>query len=87
VKLKKVAEDLQDEIEGLEEITRADIVGALDREIQINVDLYKMQAAELSFSPLRISLFPGDRSIPMVYGETSEWSVNLRISTRSKIYN
>jgi multidrug efflux pump len=49
VKLKSIAEDLQDEIEGLEEITRADIVGALDREIQINVDLYKMQAAELSF--------------------------------------
>lgn len=49
VKLKKIAEDLQDEIESLEEITRADIVGALDREIQINVDLYKMQAADLSF--------------------------------------
>ena len=49
VKLKDIAEDLQDEIESLEEITRADISGALDREIQINVDLYKMQAAELSF--------------------------------------
>ncbi len=49
VKLKSIAEDLQEEIEGLEEITRADIAGALDREIQINVDLYKMQAAELAF--------------------------------------
>ncbi|TET21166.1 MAG: efflux RND transporter permease subunit, partial [Candidatus Aminicenantes bacterium] len=40
VKLKDIAEDLEDKIESLEEITRADIAGALDREIQINVDLY-----------------------------------------------
>ncbi|MFZ0389038.1 MAG: efflux RND transporter permease subunit, partial [Calditrichia bacterium] len=50
VKLKQYAEDLQDEIEGLEEITRVDLIGALDREIQINVDLYKMQAAGISFN-------------------------------------
>ena len=52
VKLKELAEKLQDEIESLEEITRADIAGALDREIQINVDLYKMQAAGLSFNSI-----------------------------------
>lgn len=49
VKLKEYADDLQELIEGLEEITRVDIVGALDREIQINIDLYKMQAAGVSF--------------------------------------
>jgi len=48
-KLKKYADRLQDKIEGLKEITRVDIVGALDREIQINVDMYKMQAASVSF--------------------------------------
>jgi multidrug efflux pump len=48
-KLKNYAEDLQDEIEGLPEITRVDIVGALTREIQINLDLYKAQSAGLSF--------------------------------------
>ncbi len=48
-KLKNFAEDLQDEIEGLPEITRVDIVGALTREIQINLDLYKAQSAGLSF--------------------------------------
>ena len=52
VKLKQYAEDLQDEIEGLEEITRVDLIGALDREIQINVDLYKMQAAKLSYNSI-----------------------------------
>ena len=48
-KLKGFAEDLQDEIEGLPQITRVDIVGALTREIQINLDLYKAQSAGLSF--------------------------------------
>ncbi len=47
-KLKKYADDLKDRIEGLKEITRVDIVGALDREIQINVDMYKAQAANIT---------------------------------------
>ncbi|SDB86594.1 efflux RND transporter permease subunit [Williamwhitmania taraxaci] len=48
--IKKHADDLQEKIEGLSEITRVDIVGALDREIQIDIDMYKMQAASLTFS-------------------------------------
>ncbi|MBW8334876.1 MAG: efflux RND transporter permease subunit [Prolixibacteraceae bacterium] len=48
-KLKKYAEIAQDKIEGLKEITRVDIVGALDREIQINADIFKMQAARVTF--------------------------------------
>lgn len=48
-RLKDYAEDLQDRIEQLTEVNRADIVGDLEREIQINVDLYKMQAAGISF--------------------------------------
>lgn len=50
--LKGYAEDLQDRIEGLKEIRRADIVGALDREIQINVDLYKMTASRISMQDI-----------------------------------
>lgn len=47
--IKKYAEDLKDKIEGLKEITRVDIVGGLEREIQINIDLYKMTSAGISF--------------------------------------
>ncbi|MHC1706530.1 MAG: efflux RND transporter permease subunit [Bacteroidales bacterium] len=49
-RLKKLAEKTQDKIESLREITRVDIVGALDREIQVNVDMYKMQAAGVTLS-------------------------------------
>ena len=48
-KLKQYADALQDDIESMPEITRVDIVGALDREIQVNVDLYKMQATGVTF--------------------------------------
>src|SRR5690606_5735601 len=52
IRLKEYAEDMQDRIEALPEITRVDIVGALEREIQINVDLYKMQASGVSFGDI-----------------------------------
>ena len=48
-KLKKYAEIIQDKIEAMPEITRVDIVGALDREIQINMDLAKMKAYGVTF--------------------------------------
>lgn len=50
--LKKYAEDMQDRIEGLSEIRRVDIVGALDREIQINVDLFKVAQAGVSLDDI-----------------------------------
>jgi len=50
--LKKYADNLQDRIESLKEITRADIVGALEREIQINVDMYRMHASKLSMADI-----------------------------------
>ena len=44
-KLKEYAEMAKDRIESLKEITRVDLIGALEREIQVNLDLYKMEAA------------------------------------------
>lgn len=54
--LKKYAEELKDKIETLTEITRLDLIGALDREIQINVDLYRMQALGISFNDIERSV-------------------------------
>ncbi len=48
-RLKDYAEYLQDEIEGLDEIKKADIRGAQDKEVEVAVDIYKMMAAKLSF--------------------------------------
>jgi multidrug efflux pump subunit AcrB len=50
--IKKYAEQMQDRIESLKEIRRIDIVGALDREIQINVDLFKVAQAGISLDDI-----------------------------------
>jgi Cation/multidrug efflux pump len=52
-KLKKYGDDLKDKFESLKEITRVDIIGALDREIQIDIDMYKMQSASLTFTEVQ----------------------------------
>lgn len=46
--IKKYAEFIQDKMEELPEISKVDVIGAPEREIQINVDMYKMQAAQLT---------------------------------------
>ena len=51
-KLKQYADDIKDKIESLKEISRVEMVGALDREIQINVDMYKMQAAQIALGDI-----------------------------------
>ena len=48
-RLKEYADELEDRIESLKEISGVDVVGALDPEVQINVDLNKMAAAQISF--------------------------------------
>ena len=52
MKLKKYADDLQDKLEELSQITRVDIVGAPEREFQINVDNYRMRSANITFDDI-----------------------------------
>ena len=51
-RLKKYADDIQDKIEELKEVKEAQMVGALEREIQINVDMFKMAAAGFTFGDI-----------------------------------
>ncbi|MBL7846917.1 MAG: efflux RND transporter permease subunit [Cyclobacteriaceae bacterium] len=50
--LKKYAEQMQDAIESIREIRRVDIVGALTREIQINVDMFRLASAGVSLDDI-----------------------------------
>ena len=51
--LREYAEYIQDRVEGLKEINKVDLKGALEREVQINVDLNKMQSLEVSFNDIQ----------------------------------
>jgi multidrug efflux pump subunit AcrB len=52
VKLKKFADELKDKLEDLPQINRIDIVGAPEREFQINVDNFRMQSAGVTFDDI-----------------------------------
>src|SRR5450755_2040077 len=51
-KLKKFSDDLKDRLEDLSQINRIDVVGAPEREFQINVDNYRMQSANVTFNDI-----------------------------------
>ncbi len=50
--LKRFGEYLEDAIEKLPEISKADLAGTVEREIQINVDPYKMESVGVSFGDI-----------------------------------
>ncbi|HVF97873.1 MAG TPA: efflux RND transporter permease subunit, partial [Flavisolibacter sp.] len=56
VRLKKYAEDLQDQLEELPQLNRVDLVGAPEREFQINVDPYRMQASGITYDDIARSV-------------------------------
>ncbi len=50
--LKEYGEYLEDEIEKVPEISKVDIRGIQDKEIEISIDLYKMQTSKISFNDI-----------------------------------
>jgi multidrug efflux pump subunit AcrB len=81
-KLKQYAEDIKDECEGLKEITRVDIVGALDREIQINVDRFKMEAADITMGDIQRAI--GYENMTISGGQISMDNMKRSISIKGE---
>ncbi len=54
--LKKYAKNLKDRIEAMPEISGVDLVGALDNEVQINVDMNKMASTQISFRDIEMAI-------------------------------
>lgn len=77
--LKEYADDLKDKIEGLKEITRVDIVGALEREFQVDMDLYKMNAAGVSFDAVKNAISAENVNISGGEIVLGEYRRNLRL--------
>lgn len=51
-RLKKYADDIKDRLENLTQINRVELVGAPEREFQINVDNFRMQSAGITFDDI-----------------------------------
>ena len=62
-RLKEFGEYLQDEIEDLPEIKKVDIRGAQEKEVEVAVDIYKMMAAQVSFSDVINAISNGNMTM------------------------
>ena len=79
LKLKEYAEKMQDRFEELKEINRADIIGAPEREIQLNVDPYKMQAARLTFQDIENAVSFENRDVSGGLLDVGEMKRTIRV--------
>jgi multidrug efflux pump subunit AcrB len=84
-RLKKYADKVKDNIEAMKQIKRVDRVGNLDREIQINVDLYKMQAAGLTFDDIDRAV--ATENISTTAGEVGMNNQKRILSVRNEFKN
>lgn len=77
--LKKFGEYLEDKIEKLSEISKADLAGTVEREIQINADPYKMESVGVSFSDISNAIKSENLTISGGTIRTGEFQRTLRI--------
>jgi multidrug efflux pump subunit AcrB len=79
VKLKQYADKLQDRFEELKEVNRAEIVGAPEREIQINIDPAKLAAAKLTFRDIESAVNLENKDISGGLVEVGTMKRNIKI--------
>ncbi|MFB3133743.1 MAG: efflux RND transporter permease subunit, partial [Rhodothermales bacterium] len=63
-RLKEVAEDLAEEIEGIPSVLDVPVVGGLEREVQVNVDLNALQGYNLTFDDIISTIRQENANIP-----------------------
>jgi len=83
--LKKFAEDLQDEFESYREISEANIRGVEEREIQIDIDPYKLDAVGLSFEDVATAI--QFENITMGAGQFTADNIRRTIRTEANYTN
>ncbi|MGZ5220046.1 MAG: efflux RND transporter permease subunit, partial [Chitinophagaceae bacterium] len=79
IKLKEYADKMQNRFEELSEITRAEIVGAPEREIQVNVDPSKMAVSRISFTDIENAIARENMDITGGLIETGTMRRTLKI--------
>ncbi len=63
-RLKDVAKDLQDDVEGIASVLEANLIGGLTREVRIDVDLSALKSYNLSFNDLITTIQQENTNIP-----------------------
>jgi multidrug efflux pump subunit AcrB len=86
-RLKKYADDLKDKLEDLSQINRVDVVGAPEREFQINVDNYRMQSAGITFDDITAAIQRENMDISGGLLEVGNMKRNLQLKGQLKTAN
>ncbi len=82
--LKKFADELKDRIEALPQVRRVDIIGALEREIRIDVDMQRLQAYNLAFSDIENAIARENVLISAGEVDLGRQNRTLRLDARLK---
>lgn len=83
-KLKAFSEIAKDKIEGLKQVTRVDRIGDRDKELQIDVDMYKMQAATITFGDIERAIAYENMTMSAGNIKMEEMKRSVRISGEFK---
>lgn len=83
-KLKKYADDAKDRFESMKEVSKVDMIGALDREFQIDVDMLKMQAASITMRDIEMAVAYENITIPAGAVKVDGISRSLNVSGEFK---
>jgi multidrug efflux pump len=90
-RLKRYAEKLETSIESLKEIKRTDMVGEPQREIQVNIDLIKLQQAKLGFRDIENAIgYENIEATPgqvVIDGEQRNLSIKKTFGNMDQIAN
>ncbi len=63
-RLKDVADDLADDLESISSVLEVDVIGALDREVQVNVDLNALNGYNLTFGDIVAKIREENTNLP-----------------------
>jgi len=78
-RLKKIGDDLSDEIETIPGVISADVIGGLEPEVRVNVDVYRMNAYQISFDDVTNAIRAENLSIPGGTIDTKEKNLTIRV--------
>ena len=87
VQLKKYADDLKDKLESISQINRIDLVGAPEREFQINVDNYRMQSSGITFDDISAAIQRENLDLSGGLLEVGTMNRNLQLKGQLKTAN
>ena len=78
-RLRKTAKDLQDKIEAIPGVIRADLNGGLEPEVQVNADVNRLNAYQVSFDDLAGAIRGENLTIPGGSIDTKEAALTVRV--------